>query len=144
MGIIHIENAGPELVATNYWQTEHAAQGLLYVSLNAGTFRLLVPASKEGEIPEMLTGQEAIVSRGPWDAAGGREALEIMFEDGSDAPYSVHLLTEQVDRLPSAADEGRTFVLSIWTEGGKQAQLPAKYRRAKRLPWLRPWAQAKA
>lgn len=30
----------------------------------------------------------------------GRDALELVFEDGSDAPFVIHMLSEQCDRLP--------------------------------------------
>jgi len=42
--ITTIENDGPDIVTTNYWTTEHEQRGLFYVSINAGTCRLLVPA----------------------------------------------------------------------------------------------------
>lgn len=135
-----IENNGPEILATNYWQSEHAARGYLYLSINAGAFRLLVPPAQEVTISEMLTGREAIISRGPWADQGGREALEILFEDLTDAPYSVCILAEQCDRLPADSDRNRTdLLLSIWTTAGKAGEMPARYRKVKRVPWLKPW-----
>lgn len=70
-----------------------------------------------------------------------RDALEILFEDGSESPFAVHLLVEQADRVPAASDEGRTFRLAIWTENGKRGEMPARYRRVPRLPWLEPWEE---
>ena len=43
MSILKFENDGPLIVASNYWESEMAAAGKLYVSINAGCFRLLVP-----------------------------------------------------------------------------------------------------
>jgi hypothetical protein len=40
---LQFENDGPLLVASDYWQSPIAAAGKLYVSINAGCFRLLVP-----------------------------------------------------------------------------------------------------
>ena len=37
-----------------------------------------------------------IISKGTLD---GRDALELVFEDGSDAPFVIHMLSEQCDRL---------------------------------------------
>jgi hypothetical protein len=41
--ILAIPNHGPLIVASNYWQSGIAARGLLYLSVNGGAFRLLVP-----------------------------------------------------------------------------------------------------
>jgi hypothetical protein len=40
--VLTFVNDGPLLVASDYWQSEMAAAGKLYVSINAGCFRLLV------------------------------------------------------------------------------------------------------
>jgi hypothetical protein len=42
MNVLTFENDGPLLVASDYWQSPIAAAGKLYVSINAGCFRLLV------------------------------------------------------------------------------------------------------
>ena len=135
--LIKIENDGSEIVSTNYWDLEHAARGFCFLSLNAGTARLLVPKPMEPQIPEMTAAVSlAIITRGEFK---GRESLEIMFEDGSNSPFALHMSTEQVDRLFSDADRHKEFRLSIWTQGGKQAEFPCRYRKAKRLPYLKPW-----
>jgi hypothetical protein len=41
--VLQIQNAGPEILATTYWQTEHARRGYLYLSFNGGALRVLVP-----------------------------------------------------------------------------------------------------
>lgn len=51
-----------------------------------------------------------------------------MFEDGSDAPFVVHMLLEQSDRLLPEAEEGGDIVVTVWTRGGSQLQYPCKYR----------------
>ncbi|MDX9788933.1 MAG: hypothetical protein RBT11_19320 [Desulfobacterales bacterium] len=45
MNLIQISNDGPEILSTNYWETEHAKKGFLYMSINAGAFRLLPQSS---------------------------------------------------------------------------------------------------
>jgi hypothetical protein len=35
MTVISVQNDGPLIVATNYWDTEHARQGALYLSIAA-------------------------------------------------------------------------------------------------------------
>ena len=139
--MIEIQNDGPFVVSTSYWQTEHARRGLLYVSVNAGAFRLLVPERLASEAPEMCRGAEyVIVTRGKYQ---GRDALEILFEDGSDSPYTIHVDARQVDRLPAPSDEGRTDLrLLVYVHPGMLVcELPARYRRVAGLPHLKPWGE---
>lgn len=144
--IISTENNDAEIISTNYWQTEHAARGLFYVSINAGTFRLLVPAVQEGAIAEMATAREVIVSRGAWPDMGKYDALEILFEDGSDSPFVLHLVADQADRMPTDADRDRPgqpprWKCAIWTEDGKKLELPCRYRLVKKIPCLKPFQE---
>lgn len=136
--LITISNNGPELLETNYWDLDHAKKGFLYLSWNAGAARLLVPDSMISQIDEMRTGKYVIVSRGKFQ---GREALELLFEDNSDSPYCVHLVTEQTDRLLPDTDQGSGFIVSVWTRSGKQLQLPGKYRVVDTLPHMQPWTE---
>lgn len=143
---IIVNNRGPEVTDTNYWATEQARKGYLYLSINAGTFRLLVPDSLLGEIEEWKTANEVIVSRGPWPAAKKPDALEILFEDNSDNPYTLHLGVEQVDRLPTDADQDQPgqsprWKFTVWTRTGKVLEFPCRYRRVESLPCLDPWAK---
>jgi len=104
---IQIENRGQAIVKTNYWDSEYAQAGMFYLSWNAGAARLLVPDAQKLTLPEMRTAKYVIVSRGPWDDHGGRDALELLFEDGSDAPFAVHLVSEQTDRPDPGDGSGR-------------------------------------
>jgi hypothetical protein len=130
-----IENDGQDIRETNYWQSEHARRGYVYLSWNDGAARLLVPQALEVELAEMRAAISVIVSRGHMN---GRDALELLFEDGSDNPYCIHLGSEQTDRLLPASEQGRSFDFTVWTANGKQLQLPARYRVAS-LPYLKPW-----
>lgn len=134
--MITIGNKGPEIDSTNYWDTEHAQSGYLYLSFNAGAARLLVPDSQLAAIKEMRTGKYVIISRGKYQ---GREAYELLFEDNTDNPYSIHIVAEQSDRLIPATDAGKDFIFTVWTKPGKQLELPAKYRIVKQLPCLQAW-----
>ena len=86
----------------------------------------------------MQTATEAVISRGPWPDRGLRDAFEVLLEDGSDAPFSLHLSPEQLDRIPTSGDRHGEHVFSIWTSAGKQFECPAWYRIVKCLPWLKP------
>lgn len=139
--MIEIHNDGPAISGTNYWDTEHAGAGYFYLSWNAGAARLLVPDTRVGEIAEMRTGEYVILSYGPWTDQGGRPAWELLWEDGSDAPYALHLVEEQTDRRPPEADQGGGLIVTAWTRGGLAATWPGKYRRVREIPCLRPWSE---
>lgn len=117
-----VQNDGKDIVATNYFDSPDAARGLLRMSLNAGAFRLLMPAAAEEELTEMHTAQQIVVSRGPWSQAPAREAISVLFDDGGDEPYSLALDVAQLDRLPPPDAAGRRFEFSVWVNrGGKPA-----------------------
>lgn len=134
-----IQNQGQAIAATDYWQSEHARAGLLYLSWNAGCARLLVPDAAKSLLREMRHAREVIVSRGPWSGQGGREALELLWEDDSDAPFAVHLVAEQTDRLIPDTDQGCGFTVAAWSRGGLKGRWPGRYRRVDEIPCLQPW-----
>ncbi|MBW7903130.1 MAG: hypothetical protein H3C26_16755 [Rhodocyclaceae bacterium] len=138
--MLTIKNAGQRIVETNYWDSEHARRGYCYLSWNAGAARLLLPDALKGELREMNGAHCVIVSRGPWHEQGGREALELLFEDGSDNPYCLHLVAEQTDRLLPEDNQGGGFVITVWTRGGEKLRLPGKYRTVAAVPCLDPWS----
>jgi hypothetical protein len=134
-----ITNHGQALADTNYWDSEHARAGLLYLSWNAGAGRLLIPDAAKSYLREMCSAREVIVSRGPWTDHGGRDALELLWEDNSNNPYCIHLVTEQTDRMLPDTDQGGGFVITAWTRGGLKGRWPGRYRVVPRLPDLSQW-----
>lgn len=143
--MLTIKNHGALILESNFWDSEQAAAGKLYVSLNAGAFRLLLPSGIESVIADMTTAKECVVSRGPWSQAGLNDALEILFDDHTSDPFALHLSPETFDRLPAEEDAGREWVLTVWTSRrGKPRQVlsrPCFYRRVPRIPWLKPWTE---
>ena len=145
-----IMNDGPLISATSYWDTPLAARGGLFASFNAGACRLLVPNHARGfQIHDLLQAADAArevlvaVVRRPEDH---RMALELLWEDDSDTPFVVHLGAQQMDRLPPAADHGRTIAVSVWQRGfGGQPTCvltqPGRLRVVSRVPYLRPWGR---
>lgn len=117
--MIEIVNAGPAIERTNYFDTAHAAHGLFYVSWNASVARILVPDSQIPALDEMRTGRMCVISRASFR---GADALELMFDDGTEAPYAVHVEMRQTDR--AVADEHKPFTVTAWTRVGKQAEWP--------------------
>lgn len=140
---LHIENHGPLITASNYWQTEHAARGLLYLSVNAGAFRLLVPNVQRRAISDMRPGaKHVVVSMLPPDQWQDRQyAVEWMVEDGSDEPWSCHLSPGQIDRAPGPDDVGKEWLATVWDlKNGKPhkcLERPAYFQIVPRLPWLK-------
>lgn len=138
--MLELVNSGQEITSTNYWDSPHAARGYCYLSWNAGAARLLLPDSLSGTLPEMRTASEIIVSRGPWHDHGGRDAIELLFEDGSSVPYCLHIVAEQTDRLLPEDNQGGGFVVAVWTRSGKKIERPGKYRVVSGIPCLEPWS----
>lgn len=135
-----IENQGPAIVSTNFWDSDFARAGHLFLTWNAGAGRLLVPDAQCGFLREMRGAREVIVSRGPWPAANHREALELLWEDDTDEPFAIQLVTEQTDRLLPDTQQGGGFEITAWTRAGLQDRWPGRYRRVASLPCLAPWA----
>jgi hypothetical protein len=138
-----VENHGPLIVSSNYWDLPAARAGKILVSLNAGAFRLLIPPSAEPSIPDMQTAKECLVTRGPWPEARLPDAFEILFDDRTSNPFALHLAPESFDRVPEDGDIAIPWVLTAWTGGrrGKPRMVlerPCWYRRADQIPHLKP------
>ena len=54
-------NNGPLLISSNYWESDLARAAYLYLSINAGAFRLLVPESQRSIISDMRHGAKYVV-----------------------------------------------------------------------------------
>ena len=139
-----ISNDGPDIVETNYWQTDMAKAGKFYLSTNAGCFRVLVPSMHSGAVRDMRAAYTCVVSRGPYPDLRLPDALEIVFDDGSEEPWSLHLSPASCDRMPLDQDTAQAWTLAVWvhrvgTTGRKALEKPCHYRRVRRLPDLRPW-----
>jgi hypothetical protein len=144
--ILTIANHGPEIIRTNFFDLSEASFGKIFISINAGAFRLLVPPMKEGELVEMQTAKYCVVSRGPIEAMGLADGFEILFDDGSPTPYAIHLSTDCFDRLPLAQNEQHEWTLSAWTAGyhgrpHKAFERPCWYRIVPCLPWMKPYPE---
>lgn len=108
--MITVVNDGPAITSTTYWSTPHAQRkGLLYVSINAGCVRVLVPdlvASLLDDLPPVGTPAEL-----SWSLATRRVDLALL--DDPESPWVADLPIEQADRRPPPEDEGRVLAL-VW------------------------------
>jgi hypothetical protein len=132
-----IENNGPEILSSNFWDSETAS---FFLNANAGAARLLIPDSRIDEIRKM-TGTLVILSRGPRWPQADKDAIEIMFDDGSKTPHSIQLMEEQTDHLIPALMHGRNLKFSAWGKNAvKIFERPARFRMVIRLPCLEAWS----
>lgn len=146
MTTLKIENNGPDIIASNYWQSEYARAGKLIVSCNAGAIRLLIPPQMRPALNAMRSAVYVIISRGPWPEVGAAEAVEILFEDHTDSPWTAHLTPESFfNGLPSQPPAGKAWRVSVWDykkgKPEKAIDLPCRWRRVASLPCLRPWSE---
>ncbi len=142
--IITIVNDGQNIEQTNYFESPAAKAGYVFLSINAGAFRLLVPDSiAQALVEEIATANEVIISRGAWESQGNRDAFEIMFEDNSDSPYALHISANQAHTLPLASDADKQWVFTMWNSKGKIAEFPSWYRIVNRLPCLAKYQHRK-
>jgi hypothetical protein len=139
-----ISNDGPRIVETNFWETRFDRDGLMYLSINARALRLLLPRNLEEYLADMASAKLVILSR---PRNPGKYAMEILFDDGTDSPFALHLDTPQIDRLPPPEDDGRADLeCTVWTQPRRGVphealRRPAAYRVVPRLPWLKAWGK---
>ncbi len=138
MSVITIGNDGQELAETNYFESEYARSGKVYMSINAGAFRLLFPDSMLNMLEDMSSAKEVVISLGKWPDAGKHLAFEILFEDFSDNPFCLHIGSEMIDRIPNDMHRKDETIFTIWTSKGKVLTLPCYTRKVNKIPYLKP------
>ncbi len=140
MNALVIENDGPAILKSNYWDTDVAQHGKLYLSTNAGAFRLLLPDCHQSLLAEMSRhAKHVVLSWVPVERQKGY-AVEWMVEDGSDTPWACHLSAGAVDRLPLIEDQPKPWRGTVWVRGPRLAlDLPAYCRQVRSLPCLKPY-----
>jgi len=137
--LLTIANRGQAIASTNYFDSRLAKAGYFFLSWNAGAGRLLVPDTQKPQLRDMKTAEYVVVSFGPWIEAGAIPAVEVLFEDHTDRPYSLILSPGQYDRTLSESDVGSGFHVAVWTRGGEKQRLPGRLRKVQQVPCLEPW-----
>jgi len=138
--LLTITNNKGDIVDTNYWQTEWAKQGRLFMSSYAGTSRLLVPPNLRSSINNMRRGaKHVVISTG---IMCGRECVEWLFEDDTDTPFAIHIEAYACDVLFRHDNTPREWKASVWDKQNglliKCFELPAYWRHVAYLPCLKP------
>jgi hypothetical protein len=143
MSPVEIINHGPLIASTNYWTLAVEEAAKVFVSVNAGAIRVLVPRAHRRIIEEMRTGKHCVLSRGPWPAMRLEEAVEIIWDDGTDDPFALHLSPESFDLLPAEPPEGQEWIVSAWDvkkgKPHKAVERVCHWRRVPQLPYMLPW-----
>ena len=118
--VLQVRNNGREIAETNFWELAGAEETLGF-SFNAGALRVLFPEGMEADARETATGKVAVLSIG-MDVRYGRRRAHLMFDDGSDSPYSLESDLAAFDRVPVEETEkvgGRECI--VYTAGLVQA-----------------------
>lgn len=141
--MITITNHGPLIASTNYWELAIEEAGKLFVSVNAGVIRVLVPRVHRRIIQEMRAARNCVLSRGPWPEMRLDDAVEILWDDGSDNPFAMHLSPESFDLLPGEPEPGREWIITAWDckkgRPHKAVERVCHWRRVDAIPCMRPW-----
>ena len=115
--VMKIFNMGEQIVAADYFGSDWENTGKYLVTCMGGAIRLLWPTCRKSTIQQMMSAKEIIVTRGFYE---GQEALEILFDDHSGAPFKL-LMTESsvVGFFPGdPGDKPWNFVVWMWVNGG--------------------------
>lgn len=136
--------------STTFFDSLLSLRGFFFLSCDGGFMRLLVPDSHLREVSEMCSAREVVVTRGFYRANiprfANHEGVGILFEDDTDSPFCLHVLSDAVDLLPDKRDRDRPgqsykWSFSLYTRDGVVLQLPARLRCVKSLPCLRSWGK---
>ena len=121
-----IINNGPLIGETDYWSSGQADYGLVYASWNAGALRLLLPT--DFMLVEMRSGKTCELR---YVTLRDLPALEVLFDDASDSPFSITMDSRQSDRLIPRLDQTTCRVLA-YTPVGLEAEWPGVWHPALR------------
>ena len=142
--LIQVVNDGRSIVSSNYWQSSLACLNRYFLSVNAHAFRLLLlPPTMAFYVREMHTAHRVIISRGPWPAERNSDALELMFVNGREYPFAIHVDGQFVDRLPPDSSQADDWIFNVWLpmrsgQPNQALERPAYYRRVTKIPGQRP------
>lgn len=136
---VTIANRGQALAYTNYFDSRSALDGLFFLSWNAGAGRLLVPDNQRHTLREIETSKQVIITAGPRPEFEHRPGFEMLFDDGTDYPFTLQMDAVQSDRALTAAGGGPGFSLVVWSRKGEEFRMPGRLFQVAMIPSLEPW-----
>lgn len=114
--LVEITNDGPAITRTSYWRTPHARRGLLYLSVNAGALRILVPTPTGHLLADLpAIGTPVELERSAYQDS---ETYRFLWLDDPRNPYAVEIDQRQCDRRLPRAEDGRILPLIWYTPVG--------------------------
>ena len=125
---IHYVNQNAERISSSYWGSQLEEKGRFYLLWNKGEGMLLVPRSYEFEVKEMLTGHRVIVTAGRSPFVTSHDAVEILFDDDTNAPFFIAMKAIQCSQILPDYEDGLVFPFSIWTQAGLAGSFQGRYK----------------
>lgn len=113
VGFLRIDNVGPLIVDTNYWDSDLNEWGKLYCSVNGGAIRVLLPDSHVDSVTEMLALENirhVQITRTHTPIDG----YALLLEDDTDFPFVWQLSSKAFGPQPQP---GANFRVSFWARG---------------------------
>ena len=96
------------IASTDYWRSEYNERGLAYLSGHSRGLRLLLPTARAAAwLPKIQTGTRAIIE--PPARQGYPNHIDIVFDDGTDSPFSLCL--DRTRQLDTTLRSGNTRLL---------------------------------
>lgn len=114
---ISVINDGPYVKETNYFDSELAKSGVIYISWNANEGRLFLSELHRDAIAEITSVDVSHVLMRTGQLSFGLNGIELMFDDNSLAPYSITITDLASDRVISSFPNNQTN-LHIYTVEG--------------------------
>jgi len=133
---LEIHNDGEAIASTNYWDSPHAEAGYVFLSRQGGAVRLLIPDQLASLPQDVGEPREVLISRGPYPDGGFDDAVEVLFEDDSNAPYMMIVPVQCTDYPPTVDEHGRVTQCTLWTREGCVGAYHAVLQTVPRLPYM--------
>ncbi|MBB1390172.1 hypothetical protein H5185_12185 [Shewanella sp. SG44-6] len=117
--LINVINDGPLVKETNFFESELCNSGVIYISWNANEGRLFLSELHKDALKEITSSNVTYVIMRTGTFSFGLNGIELMFEDGSLAPYSITITDLASDRKITTFPNNETR-LHIYTADGLQ------------------------
>jgi hypothetical protein len=141
--MITIGNNEKLITNTDYWNSEAAAFGYVYLSTNADAVRLLLPDLSGLNIHDIKQSKLVVISVGRHTDFNAFMA-EVVFNEGSKSPYVIYVALNQFEKIPTEQDYMKKMDFILVTPADNNTQVKNEllcqcvFRKSKKLPDLTP------